>query len=245
MDTYNTGLLHNRGILYELLISEYLGKSWVLGNTLVWGDETEDPGADVLLAKLGEQYPDMYIDATELGSSPDVSMHTTRVISDILPTVQFNKMVRYISESKRYGVTAIVNGYPGKQFVYTLYSNDSGVNYVKECPGLTDILDILGVNTLLRVKVNVTHSAEDTNPTWHIDNSTDGSLTAVVYLNTCNGYTIFADDGHIEYSEENKAVIFNTNKSHSGMRATDGTDRYVLNINYIPIVNDELGIHNK
>ena len=43
------------------------------------------------------------------------------------------------------------------------------------------------------------------------------SKTCVIYLNTCNGYTEFRDQVENIYSEENTAVIFDTDHEHRGM----------------------------
>jgi len=57
------------------------------------------------------------------------------------------------------------------------------------------------------------------------------SKTCVIYLNNCNGYTEFRSGRKI-YSEENTAVIFDTDHEHRGMPANDVERRLVLNINY-------------
>jgi hypothetical protein len=56
--------------------------------------------------------------------------------------------------------------------------------------------------------------------------------TAVFYINTCNGYTIFdKEENFISKCEENKMVVFDSNLEHSVVSQTDTDQRVVLNFN--------------
>ena len=55
--------------------------------------------------------------------------------------------------------------------------------------------------------------------------------TAILYINTNNGITIFETGEEIK-SEENKIVMFPSNLKHTGTTHTDEKVRVVLNINY-------------
>jgi hypothetical protein len=55
--------------------------------------------------------------------------------------------------------------------------------------------------------------------------------TAIFYINTNNGYTIFEDGTKIN-SLENRLVIFDSNMLHSGSSCTDAKVRCVINLNY-------------
>ena len=50
-------------------------------------------------------------------------------------------------------------------------------------------------------------------------------------MNTCDGYTEFRSGKKI-YSEENTAVIFDTDLEHRGTPPTNVDRRLVLNVNY-------------
>ena len=65
-----------------------------------------------------------------------------------------------------------------------------------------------------------------------------GSLTAIFYINTNNGYTYFEDGQKIE-SIENRMVMFPSNIPHAGATCTDEDRRVVLNLNYLPFGHDE------
>lgn len=60
----------------------------------------------------------------------------------------------------------------------------------------------------------------------------DICTTAVLYLNTNNGYTKF-DNGDTVASVENRFVSFPSKTFHTGTTCTDQKCRVVLNLNYI------------
>ena len=55
--------------------------------------------------------------------------------------------------------------------------------------------------------------------------------TAIYYVNTNNGETIFKN-GKKEKSTENKMVIFSPNLEHAGTTHTDSLTRILINFNY-------------
>lgn len=56
--------------------------------------------------------------------------------------------------------------------------------------------------------------------------------TAIFYVNTNNGGTLFEDGTFVE-SIENRLLIFSTSQRHAAITATDVAARVVLNFNYI------------
>ena len=68
---------------------------------------------------------------------------------------------------------------------------------------------------------------------FHIDNpisKTSKQKTAILYINTNNGYTKFKKLK--VNSEENKMIIFNSKEEHTGSSCTDQEFRVVINFNY-------------
>ena len=61
-----------------------------------------------------------------------------------------------------------------------------------------------------------------------------GSKTAVYYINTNNGYTLFKKGKKKVKSVENRIVIFDAMEEHTTVTQTDKDVRLVLNINYYP-----------
>ena len=55
--------------------------------------------------------------------------------------------------------------------------------------------------------------------------------TALLYLNTCNGFTEFEDDERVE-SVANRLVMFDGSKLHNSSTCTDQKVRAVISINY-------------
>ena len=100
---------------------------------------------------------------------------------------------------------------------------------------------------ILRVKCNLLLAQhKQTMSAWHTDYCSDDiplayfnspltqgkGTTAIYYLNTNNGYTEFKEDGK-SLSEENKLIIFDTEKEHRAVRQTDTKSRIVVNINFM------------
>ena len=61
--------------------------------------------------------------------------------------------------------------------------------------------------------------------------------TAIFYVNTNNGKTIFKHNKEQISSRENRVVIFDGRLKHAGTTCTDAKNRIVINLNYF---NNEL-----
>ena len=67
---------------------------------------------------------------------------------------------------------------------------------------------------------------------FHTDfDDKENLTTAILYLNTCNGYTIFKDGTKVE-SFANRFVEFDSKLEHTGTTCTDENVRVVINFNY-------------
>tara|TARA_A100001388_G_scaffold276486_1_gene264396 strand:+ start:1356 stop:1850 length:495 start_codon:yes stop_codon:yes gene_type:complete len=118
------------------------------------------------------------------------------------------------------------------QFVHYFYA---GLIPYQGFEVLEPILKILKPKALDRVKVNcLPRSNEIIISGLHTDlDETDIPWkTALLYVNTNNGYTIFENKTKVE-SIENRLCIFPHQLKHSGTTCTDKNRRIVLNINYI------------
>jgi hypothetical protein len=96
---------------------------------------------------------------------------------------------------------------------------------------LKPILEKLKVKKLLRIKANFlykTHKIIQHN--YHTD--FDNCTTAIFYINTNNGYTIFKKNKKIVKSKENKLCYFNSNMEHAGTTCNNQNCRIVINLNY-------------
>ena len=96
---------------------------------------------------------------------------------------------------------------------------------------LNPILEKLNAKSLYRIKLNMTIKQNKIKSyNFHTDLDIKCN-TAVFYLNTNNGKTIFESGKEIS-SVENKMIIFPSSIKHTGTTHTDTKYRLVLNLNY-------------
>jgi hypothetical protein len=123
-----------------------------------------------------------------------------------------------------------------QQYVHTLYSLHNGVagTVSDKLRFIAPILDKIKPSVLLRAKVNSTFpTPEIYQYAFHVDQYLDVPFkTAVYYLNTNNGLTVFADGTEVE-TVANRLVVFDGKELHTGTSATDCKRRVVLNLNWI------------
>ena len=123
---------------------------------------------------------------------------------------------------------------PSHQFVHNFYSEDhmhSNYFYL-----LKPFLDKLNIRSLIRIKANFLSKTEKIiEHSFHVDNDVVENTTqktAVFYLNTNNGYTLFKNNNKKIKSEENKIIVFNSKEQHAGTTCTDEEYRIVINFNF-------------
>jgi hypothetical protein len=98
---------------------------------------------------------------------------------------------------------------------------------------LHPVIDKLGVLSLIKIKANlVPRDKSVIEHGYHTDVPSQGDhKTAVLYLNTNDGYTAFRDGSKIS-SVENRIAIFSADLEHTGTGCTDQNCRVVINFNY-------------
>ena len=118
-------------------------------------------------------------------------------------------------------------------FSHTFYGyNLPKSNYY---PILEPLLNHLNPLAILRLKANLnTRTEKVVQYDFHTDYVVKSApvKTAVFYINTNNGATIF-EDGQKATSQENRLVTFDHNMKHAGTTCTDQQSRILLNLNYI------------
>ena len=115
------------------------------------------------------------------------------------------------------------------QFIHFFYKDNLVTSdYFKV---IKPVIDKLNVKSLVRVKGNLTTKDIKIKPFGHHTDAPFKCKTAILYINTNNGITIFETGEEIK-SEENKIVMFPSNLKHTGTTHTDEKVRVVLNINY-------------
>lgn len=96
---------------------------------------------------------------------------------------------------------------------------------------LNPIIEKLKVNSLIRVKANLTmKSDKPLNTTPHVDQTFDCKV-ALYYLNTTNGPTTIGDK-KVD-SIENRIVLFDSSVKHFSSTCTDQLTRTTINFNYV------------
>ncbi len=164
-----------------------------------------------------------------------------KVIDNFLPEEEF-KLVQALMMD--YGFPWFYNDsvtkdpYPQNckefQFVHLFYNPLCGM--VSEYPRWKDIVkpyaDRLVSTAILRIKANLNIATKEfITREFHTDFNIK-CKTAVIYINTNNGYTLFEDGNKVE-SVENRVVIFDSHMRHAGIPCTDEKRRVVINFNFI------------
>ena len=134
---------------------------------------------------------------------------------------------------------AVVSELDNCQFVHGLYRGAMPQSRLFEC--IVPLLDKLNVAAIIKIKANLNQrTSKIVEHGYHTDQRYPHSKTAIFYLNTCDGYTSFKNEGIVE-SVENRIVIFDSNKKHTGTSLTNDQRRIVININYFS-AGDEMGV---
>jgi len=118
------------------------------------------------------------------------------------------------------------------QFIHIFYNDftiKSGYYDV-----IVPLLQKINPAALIRIKANLNPNREtQTHYSYHVD--VDGKFkakTAVYYVNTNNGQTIFIDGTKVD-SVANRLVVFDKDILHTNTTCTDQKMRCVINLNYI------------
>ena len=100
-------------------------------------------------------------------------------------------------------------------------------------PFIDKMQEYSDVRKIIKVKANLQpRTNNNIIQSFHTDFPTDWkNKTAVYYLNTCNGYTLFADETKVE-SIANRFVMFDGHLEHTGVTCTDEPARFVINFNW-------------
>ena len=92
-------------------------------------------------------------------------------------------------------------------------------------------IESLNIKALMRIKINMYPNTQET---YEHEMHTDfpfPHITALLSINTCNGYTKLEDGTKID-SIENRMLIFDGSTSHCSTTCTDQPVRVNINFNY-------------
>ena len=97
---------------------------------------------------------------------------------------------------------------------------------------LDPILIKLNPSAIVKIKANLMPKTDKIIiHQLHTDVSRFLGKTAVFYINSNDGFTLFEDGTRVE-SIENRMVIFDSNQMHTGTSCTTARNRCVINFNY-------------
>ena len=136
----------------------------------------------------------------------------TNDFTDLKNTLTSDKVPWYLNHGVSYA-----GDDSGILFTHLVYK-DNEFNSSFTLGGLDIFKEKLGIVSLVRAKFNLLHRTDDIiehQPHIDIPNPPDNLKTAILYLNTNNGYTKF-EDGNKVLSEENRLVIFDGKLKHWG-----------------------------
>ena len=158
------------------------------------------------------------------------------IIDNVLPSHIFESLYSIITGPDfpwYYQSSVSYKGDGNFQFTHQLCNRD-GVRSNADIL-FDELYSFLGVKQLMRSKINLLYRTKKIKEfDMHIDLGSDVEpyTTAIFYLNTNDGYTLF-DDGTKVNSVKNRLIKFDGYTSHTGSTHTsDDNFRLVLNINY-------------
>ena len=99
---------------------------------------------------------------------------------------------------------------------------------------MVPILHKLKCEMLSSIRANcLQKSPQPYSSNFHSDQSSDCN-TAILYMNTNNGYTLLGENEKIKIDcEANKIVVFDSQTKHCAVSQTDRERRIVINFNYV------------
>jgi hypothetical protein len=167
-----------------------------------------------------------------------------QVIDNYLPSDVFNKLRESMDENTYFPWcrSSNVNGPDWQEHEDKLGANGQFVNQMwsplegpsKSFHIVEKALDYFNMYAIIRIKANMLlRTPEIIYHPFHTDLGDSGikCTTAILYLNTNNGYTHFSDGNKIE-SVANRIVAFPCSVSHAGTTCTDASTRTVINFNF-------------
>ena len=157
------------------------------------------------------------------------------VIKNFLKEEEFKKIkdTMLSNEFPWYFIDSVVEPKDGHyQFIHHFYKDCAPA---KSCYLLNPLVNLLEPVSIVRIKANLTtNSNKIIEHGYHTDYNNFSSpnlKTAIFYINNNNGYTKF-ETGEVIQSEENKLVVFDADKRHTGTNCSDKKCRVVINLNF-------------
>lgn len=159
------------------------------------------------------------------------------VVDDFLPKDNFAILQEFMLDAgipwfRNNGVNDLNDGH--RQFTHTFYENYN--RYSVDFDKIVPILQLLNPLAVLRVKANLLPKTPEIQEfDYHVDYH-QPCVTAILYINTNDGYTRFETGAKVD-SVENRLVVFPSFMRHAGTTCTNEHDRIVVNVNFFPRID--------
>jgi len=117
------------------------------------------------------------------------------------------------------------------QFVHCFYDKVINSDFF---PLIEPLLHKLEVTAIVKIKANLlTKTDTPVVHSYHTDYDWKYKWwTAIYYINSNNGRTVFKNNKKIVYCKENRLVLFDGRIPHCSMTATNSKKRIVINLNF-------------
>ena len=156
-----------------------------------------------------------------------------KVIDNFLPDYYFRSLSNTILGDDFwwfYNEDTAIEGDGHSHFINMFYKKNP-VGPTESFPKIEPYLPFFKMKELCRIKANLAPRTIFHRKTgWHVDNL-PCSTTAILYMNTYNGWTEFKKGSRVK-SVANRVVIFDSNLEHQGVTCTDKKRRVLINFNY-------------
>ena len=156
-----------------------------------------------------------------------------KIIDNFLPDYQFKQLQSLMLGPGFNWYYCDGASYPGDefyQFVHFFY-RDTPYEPTPSFSQVEPCLSFFNMKKIYRIKANLRpKTIFHRKSSYHIDDL-PCSTTAILYMNTNNGWTQFKKGDKVE-SVENRVVIFDSKLEHGSVTCTDEKRRIVLNFNY-------------
>ena len=156
-----------------------------------------------------------------------------RIEDNFLNDVYFNSLYQKLTDNYfpyYFQKSKVLDNDNNIQFTHLFFQKSKEVsdhtNLIKP------LLEKLDVKEVFKAKVNFTFKEKVIRPfLYHVDVDYAKGNTAIFYMNTNNGKTLFKNGKEVE-SVANRIVVFANSLQHTGTTHTNTDYRIVLNINY-------------
>jgi hypothetical protein len=158
-----------------------------------------------------------------------------KVIDNFLEKNLFNELKEILFSNKVawFLLDSMTKNEKDSYFFNHCFYNHNKINSIFFDPFIVPILDKLECKSLIEARANLIFKKEKQYfSSFHIDRPFK-CTTAILYLNSNNGYTILDEKEKIKIDcVENRMLIFDSDISHCGVSQTDEEKRLVINFNY-------------